>query len=55
MRTGLYEQLELTWMSFYFFIPEVVLTVAILLLLAVGLVKKEERHAFLLFSASLHS
>ena len=27
MGTGLYEQLELTWMSFKFFIPEVVLIV----------------------------
>ena len=53
MGTGLYEQLELTRMSFYFFIPEVVLTAAILLLLVLGLVKKEATRLFT-FLASLH-
>jgi len=50
MGTGLYEQLELTWMSFNFFIPEVLLTAGILLLLASGLVKKEAARLFTFLS-----
>jgi NADH-quinone oxidoreductase subunit N len=53
MGTGLYEQLELTWMSFKFFIPEVVLISAVLLLLVIGLVKQQAKGllTFLSFSA----
>jgi hypothetical protein len=53
MGTGLYEQLELTWMSFKFFIPEVVLISAVLLLLITGLVKQQAKGllTFLSFSA----
>src|SRR5688572_15423546 len=51
MGTGLYEQLELTWMSFKFFIPEVLLTAGILLLLASGLVKKEAATLFTFLSS----
>ena len=50
MGTGLYEQLELTWMSFKFFIPEVLLTAGILLLLASGLVRKEAARLFTFLS-----
>jgi len=50
MGTGLYEQLELTWMSFKFFIPEVLLTTGILLLIASGLVKKEATSLFTFLS-----
>ncbi len=50
MGTGLYEQLELIRMSFKFFIPEVLLTAGILLLLASGLVKKEATHLFTFLS-----
>ena len=52
MGTGLYEQLELTWMSFKFFIPEVVLISAILFLLVIGLVEKEANDLFTFLSFS---
>ena len=57
MRTGLYEQLELTWMSFKFFIPEVVLISAVILLLVIGLVKQQAKGllTFLSFSALIIS
>jgi NADH-quinone oxidoreductase subunit N len=50
MGTGLYEQLELTWMSFKFFIPEVLLTAGILLLVVSGLVKKDATRLFTFIS-----
>ena len=57
MRTGLYEQLELTWMSFKFFIPEVVLISAVILLLVIGLVKQRAKGllTFISFSALIIS
>jgi NADH:ubiquinone oxidoreductase subunit 2 (subunit N) len=50
MGTGLYEQLELTWMNFGYFIPEVTLISAILLLLVVGLVKQQAKSLFTFLS-----
>ncbi|HET6541821.1 MAG TPA: NADH-quinone oxidoreductase subunit N [Chryseolinea sp.] len=52
MGTGLYEQLESTWMSFKFFIPELILISAILLLLVVGLVKQQAKALFTFLSFS---
>ena len=52
MGTGLYEQLELTWMSFKFFIPEVVLIAAVLLLLLIGLVKQQAKGLLTFLSLS---
>ncbi len=46
---GLYEQLELIRMSFLFFIPEIALVVAILLILVVGLINKKARLIFTCF------
>jgi NADH-quinone oxidoreductase subunit N len=43
MGTGLFEQLELIRVSFGYFFPELVLTLAILLLIVIGLVKKDAR------------
>jgi NADH-quinone oxidoreductase subunit N len=39
--TGLYDQLELIKLSFGFFIPEVILTVAVIIVIVAGLIQKE--------------